>query len=218
MTITVENIRAVSGGEEAEITLAIRSGEESQIIKGSVSAAQLAELHFASRLGMCFEIDRMTCDAVLRSMKLQSAIKKGASLLGFSRNTKRALKNKLIRKGYPADISEEAVIYLAEHGYIREENDAVLLAETLANRRHYGKNRIKKELFAKGFESDIIRETMEEMDVDFAEICMKRIETMGGVEIFSEAESKKKAMAALMRYGFSYEDMKEALAVLKEER
>ncbi len=210
MTITVYQIRAAAGGAEAEISLEIRSGEESQTIKGTVSAAMLSELGFASRMGTIFEIDRMICDAVLRSMKLQAAIKKGMNLLGFSRNTKKSLKRKLMQKGYPADIAEEAVLFLAEHGYIREHTEAELFAKTLAERKHYGRNRIKKELFAKGFESDVIRETMDTLEADFAEICAKRLKTMGGKALFEDRDRKNKTVAALMRYGFSYEDIKEA--------
>lgn len=217
MTITVYNIRAVSDGAEAEISLKLRSGEKTQIIKGAVSAAMLGEMGFGSRLGTIFEIDRPTCDLLLRYMKLNSAIKKGTALLGFSRNTKKSLKNKLTQRGYPADIAEEAAEYLAVHGYISEHTDAELLAESLAERKLYGKNRIKKELYAKGFEADAIRDAMDALEADFAEICVKRIKNMGGTPVFEEKETRSKAMASLMRYGFSYDDVREAMDILKGE-
>ena len=50
-------------------------------------------------------------------------------------------------------------------------------------------------------------------DVDFAAVCYKRIAKMGGRELFASPETKKKAVAALLRYGFSYEDIKEALKI-----
>ncbi len=217
MTITVYNIRAVSDGAEAEISLELRSGEKTQTIKGTVSAAMLGEIGFGSRMGTIFEIDRATCDTVLRYMKLNSAIKKGISLLGFSRNTAKSLKRKLTGKGYPSDIAEAAAMYLVDHGYIHEHTDAELLAQSLAERKLYGLNRIKKELYAKGFEAEAIRFALEGLDVDFAEICAKRIKNMGGTAIFEEKETKSKAMAALMRYGFSYDDVREALLLLKNE-
>lgn len=217
MTITVYQIRAASGGAEAEISMEIRSGEQTQTIKGAVSAAMLGDLGFGSRMGTVFEIDRATCDAVLRCMKLNSAIKKGASLLGFSRNTKKSLKQKLTAKGYPADIAEEAAAYLADRGYISEHSDAELLAQSLATRKLYGKNRIKKELFSKGFEAEAIRDAMEALDVDFAEICAKRLKNMGGIALFEEKESRSKMMASLLRYGFSYDDVRAAVDLLKEE-
>ena len=53
----------------------------------------------------------------------------------------------------------------------------------------------------------------DEVELDFAEICRKRIEKMGGRELFAAKETKQKALAALMRYGFSYDDIKEALKI-----
>ncbi len=216
MTITVYKIQGSADGLEAEISLEIVSGEHTQTIKGKVSVSQLMELGFASKMHQIFEIDRVTCDAVLRSMKLYAAVKNGMALLGYARNTKRTLKQKLVRKGYPADIAEEAADYLAAHGYIREGDDAELFAETLATRRLYGMNRIKKELYAKGFEAEVIRDTLDSMEVDFDEICAKRIEKMGGKSLFEEKNTKQKTMAALLRYGFSYENIRGALALLSE--
>ncbi len=217
MTVTVYNIRAVADGSEAEISMEIQSGENRQVIKGTVSAMMLSELGFASRIGTIFEIDRMTCEAVIRCIKLQTAIKKGMSLLAFARNTKRGLKQKLIRKGCPAELAEEAVDFLADHGYIRENDDAILFAENLAEKKLYGRSRIKKELFVKGFAPDVISETMDSLEADFAEICAKRIKMMGNLAVFAEKESKSKAMASLMRYGFSYADVKDALELLQDE-
>jgi SOS response regulatory protein OraA/RecX len=52
---------------------------------------------------------------------------------------------------------------------------------------------------------------MEDDDIDFVLICAKRIEKMGGREIFADRDEKRKAIAALTRYGFSYDDIKDAL-------
>ena len=54
----------------------------------------------------------------------------------------------------------------------------------------------------------IIRKDIEK---DFREMAGKRIEKMGGRELFAAKETKQKAVAALLRYGFSYDNIKEAL-------
>ncbi len=217
MIIIITDIRAVSGGEEAEISLEIQNLEHCQAVKGRVSAQMLAELGLSSRLGQSFPIDRMTCEAILRSINLQTAIKKGITLLSYARHTKKSLKNKLLGKGVPCELAEEAVCFLAAHGYIREETDALLLAEQLAEKKLYGKNRVKKELFTKGFSADVMRETMDALETDFTEICAKRIRKMGGIALFTEKTVKQKTMAALMRYGFTYEDIRTALSCLQDE-
>ena len=217
MTISVYRILAMGNGEEVEISMEISNGRETQQIKGTISAAMFAELHLPVNLRSPLLIEMERCEEILRCMKLHSAIKKGISLLGYARNTARALSHKLKIKGYSDEIAEEAVEYLKEKGYIREQDDAFLFAENLACHKHYGKNRIKKEMFAKGFPEDVIRETLELTEIDFCEICARRIRSMGGVGIFNHAEEKNKAISALMRYGFSYHEIREATNTLRNE-
>ena len=215
MKISVYRIQAADGGAEAEISIEISNGMESQHIKGKVSAAMLSALSLPAALKAPIALERERCEEILRSMKLHAAIKKGMDLLGYAKNTARSLQNKLIMKGYSADIAEEAVNFLVEKGYIRESDDAMLFAENLAVRKRYGKNRIKKEMFAKGFPQDIINETLSSLEADFAEICAERIGSMGGLSLFETPESKNKTVAALVRYGFSYEDIRRARKMLE---
>lgn len=214
----IQNIRAVADGAEAEISLEISGAEgKFQQIKGKIASFMFHDLGLPSHLTGAMEISRERCESLIYSMQKTSAIKKGIVFLEYAKNNKKTLKTKLMRKGFPKEIAEDAVNYLAEKGYIREENDALQYAETLALRKYYGKNRIKKELFAKGYGSDIISDTMEELDVNFAEICAKRLAAMGGFDVFSDPEMKKKNTAALLRYGFSYEDIREAMVILQED-
>lgn len=217
MKISIYRILAVENGEEAEISMEITNGRETQQIKGRISAAMFSELGLPLLLKEPLLVDKEQCESILRCMKLCSAIKKGIYLLGYSSNTAKALSRKLKMKGYPDDIAEEAANYLKEKGFIRESDDALMFAEKLATHKFYGKNRIKKEMFAKGFSEDIIRETLEWTEVDFADVCAQRIRSMGGVDIFKNMEQKNKAVSALMRYGFSYHDIREAAELLLNE-
>ena len=217
MKISVYRILAVENGEAAEISLELSNGRASQQIKGTVSAAMFAELGLPLSLKEPFSIDRERCEEILRCMKLYAAIKKGICLLGYASNTARTLSHKLKTKGYPDDIAEEAVAYLKEKGYIRERDDAILFAEHLTRHKLYGKNRIRKEMFVKGFPEDVIREALETLEIDFSEICAKRIRSMGGSGIFDNAAEKNKAISALMRYGFSVQEIRDARALLLNE-
>ena len=215
MNISVYRILAVGNGEEAEISMEISNGKESQHIKGTVSAAMFSTLGLPVILKAPILIEMSRCEEILRCMKLYSAVKKGIYLLGYARNTAKSLSQKLKMKGYPDDIAEEAVSYLKEKGYIRERDDAFLFAENMARHKSYGKNRIKKEMFAKGFPEDVIREAVEMIDVDFSEICAHRLSTMGGSDILKNPQEKNKVISALMRYGFSYHDIREATEYLR---
>lgn len=218
MKIEITNIRAVADGGEIEVRLEISSEEgKHQELKGRVAFFLYAETGFPISCARPFEIRREECETLMYLMQKTSAIKKGIVFLEYAKNTKKSLKNKLVRKGYAVEIAEEAAEYLAEKGYIREDSDAAQYAETLAVRKLYGKNRIKKELFTKGYDGATIACTMEELDVDFGEICAKRIQRSGGEALFSEPEAKRKTTAALLRYGFSYDDIREALDIIRND-
>ncbi|MBQ3489495.1 MAG: regulatory protein RecX [Clostridia bacterium] len=217
MRISIYKILALGNGEEAEISLEISNGNETQYIKGKVSASMLSSLELPAILQKPIGVDREKCEEILRSMKLYSAIRKGLDLLGYAKNTAKALLEKLKKRGYSADIAEAAVFYLLEKGYIREEDDAALFAENLAKKKAYGKQRIRRELFHKGFPEDVIRLALDSNEIDFSEICLKRIRSMGGIKIFETSEKRKKAIASLLRYGFSYEDIREAREMLCDE-
>ena len=217
MRISVYKIQALGNGEEAEISLEVSNGKESQYIKGKVSASMFSALRLPSCLKEPISIDRKQCDEILRSMKLYSAIRKGLDLLGYATNTPKVLAEKLRKKGYSSEIAEEAVSFLVEKGYIREDEDAIQFAESLATKKGYGKKRIQQELFRKGFSEDVIREALAFEEFDFSETCAKRILAMGGPEIFETPEKRSKAVASLLRYGFSYEDIREASNLLRDE-
>lgn len=218
MEISIYNIRATAGGAEAEISVEISASADAvQRLKGTISAEMLAELGLPSMLTSPILIDQARCDELMFCMQKTAAIKKGMSLLDYAQNTKKGLCDKLRRKGYSTEVAEAAADYLAEHGFINEQREAEFLVQTMAGRKLYGKNRIKRELFAKGFEQDVIRSAVENTEIDFGEVCIKRIRSLGGEELFESREKKAKTVAALMRYGFCYDDIKEALNRIREE-
>lgn len=211
MEITVTEIRAMAGGAEAAISVQICSGSAVQNLKGNLLAEMLMELGLPWEFTSPIAIDKDRCDELVFCIEKTAAIKKGLSLLEYAQNTAKALKRKLMQKGYSAEAASAAVEYLLSHGFIHEKNDAQLFSETLAKRKLYGRNRIKKELYAKGFGGDVIKEVMSSMeDEDFVEICAKRMDMMGGWELLTDRNRRQKTVAALMRYGFTYEDIKAA--------
>lgn len=216
MTISVLSVRAASGGAEAEVRMEIADGDRVQHVGGTILAALFSETGLPWQIKTPLSIDKETCEHILFSIEVTSAIKKGLVFLDFSGYSAKRLRRKLTEKGFSGEAAKAAVEYLCSHGCINEERDAQMLAETLANRKLYGKNRIQRELFAKGFEEAVIRSALEVLDIDFAELCARRIASMGGLPCFEERAAKQKAIAALMRYGFSYDDIREGIRRLSE--
>lgn len=214
MTVSILSIRAAAGGAVVEIRMEIADGENVQHIKGTVLASLFSETGLPREVTSPLSIDRERCDAILFYIEETAAIQKGLAFLDYAGCTARRLERKLAAKGFSREAAQAAAEYLCVHGFINEKQDAQMLAETLAQRKCYGKKRIQKELFAKGFDADVIRETLESLDVDYSELCVQRIASMGGRACFEERAAKQKAIAALIRYGFSYDDIREAMRKL----
>lgn len=172
---------------------------------------------FFEELGYSYEIDSPLLlsseemDNIIYLSQLTSAINKGLDLLYYSQSSEKGLKDKLIRKGFSREISEKAASYIEENGFIDELSQAELFAKDLAEIKLYGKNRIKNELFKKGYKQTVINEVLDTLDVDFVEICKKRITATMKSDSFSSKERASKNVNALIRYGFSFSEIKSAL-------
>lgn len=213
MKILLYKVNPISGGEETELYLEISSGENFERNKFTVSAEMFFELGFSVNFAGEKELSREKYEEITALAERHAAVKRGLSILSFGDNTKKGLAGKLRAKGFSRTAAEEAAEYLASAGYINEAESAKLLARDMAEKKLYGAKRIASALFEKGFSREAISAAADEVELDFAEICRKRIEKMGGRELFAVKETKQKALAALLRYGFSYEDIKEALKI-----
>ena len=211
MKILLYKVNPTSGGEEAELYVELSSGENFERSKFTVSAEMFFELGFSVNFTGEQELSREKYEEITLFAERHSAVKRGLSILSFGDNTKKGLANKLRAKGFSRKAAEAACDFLAASGYINEAESAALLAHDMAQKKLYGARRIAAALAEKGFSHEAISTAAEELDVDFAEICATRIAKMGGRELFAAKETKSKAVAALLRYGFSYDDIKEAL-------
>lgn len=213
MKITLYKVNPVSGGEEAELCFEISDGEKCERRKLTITAQMLFELGFPHKKCGKVEISCGKFDEIVFLAEKTSAIKRGAYILSFADNTKKSLIRKLISKGFSKEVSEAAADHLAENGYINEYDSAKAFALDMAEKKLYGARRIVSALFAKGFPHECAQKAVNSLDVDFASLCRKRIDLMGGVGIFSDKSSRQKAVSSLLRYGFSYDEIKEALKI-----
>ena len=211
MKISLYAVNPVSGGEETELCFEISDGEHVERRKLTVTAEMFFELGFPHTLCGNVEISCGKLDEVIFLAEKTAAIKRGLYILSFADNTKKSLTRKLVQKGFSKEAALEATDFLAENGYINENESAKMLARDMAVKKLYGARRVSSALYEKGFSREAVENAIENLDVDFHILCGKRIDAMGGADFFAEKDTKQKAVAALLRYGFSYDDIKEAL-------
>ena len=215
MNILLYAVNPISGGEETELCFELSDGEHIEKKKLIITAEMFFELGFPHFPCGKVEISCGKLDEIEYLAEKTAAIKRGLYILSFADNTKKSLVKKLIMKGFSKEIAADAADHLEKTGYINETEAAKTLSHDMAQKKLYGPRRISAALYEKGFSRNAVESAMKELDEDFHIICGKRIEAMGGKEIFADKAKKQKAVASLMRYGFSYDDIREGLRLLK---
>lgn len=136
------------------------------------------------------------------------ALEDAAQQLSYRALSAQALRGKLTGKGHGEDEADYAVAWLLERGYLSDER----LAESAARaytRRGYGSLRIRQELRRKGIGEETANAVLDTCEPDF-EVMRKLIDKRLHGDL-SDRKEVGKAIAALQRRGYRWEDIRRAL-------
>lgn len=128
-------------------------------------------------------------------------------------HSEKEIRQKLMRKFDERSV-DSAVEKLIDLGLINDRRYAELLTRELFERKKYGKNRVRSELFRRGIASDIVSEVIEayeeENDSDNVEKIVDIIRKKYYNKLVDE-KSRQKVVAALVRLGYSFSDIRQAM-------
>jgi SOS response regulatory protein OraA/RecX len=209
MNIQIISICPRSGGEETEITFEIKSHSGEHASRESFIISSAAYLRLG--LEVCVS-DTEQYDTVSHEADVWCATKKALHLLGYGACSKKALRIKLVSKGFGKHIAEAAVDALSRRGLVCENDDAARVAEKMAAKL-WGKKRIASGLYEKGYSSESVKnalDSLEDNGIDYIENCRKLIDTRYTIDT-DDNDGQRKIFAALMRYGYSASEIKQAM-------
>lgn len=205
--VCVLSVTPEGEGETVAVVLSVPNAETGKPdrVKLHLLVEQYADLGI--KVG---ELTPEQADVLMKAGVLCAAIRRGMGLLQYGDRSVRRLAYKLTVKGVDRETAAAAAAYLAEKGFIREDDTARLRAEQ-SLRKGWGLRRISEDLRAQGFPSDVIEEVAEGLsDVDFAENCAAMIRKKYG-EIPDDRAARQKLMAAMMRLGYDSGEIREAM-------
>ena len=159
------------------------------------------------------EVESDELQEIIETVSVRRAYNYAVSLLARRDHGEKELKDKLILKGYGKG-AEAAIGKLKDAGYVDDERFARLYAAELRNLKKYGKKRIEQELYRKGVDRDIIRDVLEETQFDESEL-VSLIERKFG-RYLSDEKGIHKTVNALLRMGYSYGEIRDALRKFNE--
>ncbi len=159
------------------------------------------------------EVDSDELDEIREVANIRRAYNYAVSLLSRRDHSEKELRDKLSLKGYRKG-TDEAIDKLRDSGYVSDERFARLYVRELQTFKKYGKRRIEQELYRKGIDREIIREVLDETDFDEDEL-VNLIERKYS-RYLGDEKGIQKTMNSLLRMGYSYGEIRDALKTIKE--
>ena len=151
-------------------------------------------------------------EAVMRGAECRAAVDEGARYLASPRS-RAEVEHKLLSRGYREDVVREACDRLEEYGYIRDEDYARMSVEAYASRGE-GKRRVQQRLLHKGISREVAQAAVEELDEEQERrnAVREAEKLMRGYASLDAQTAKRRLTAALLRRGFSWDTVSQALA------
>ncbi|MBR1483003.1 MAG: regulatory protein RecX [Ruminococcus sp.] len=141
------------------------------------------------------------------------AKEKALWLISYRNHSKKELRDK-IRRTCDADAAEHAVERMEELGLVNDRDFAESYARKLLYTKRMSKRAAAIELRRKGIDREIIDEVLDSMEIDEQEQIRQVIARK--YPNVSDEKIRRRAVAALQRLGYGWEDIKAALQDLDE--
>jgi len=173
----------------------------------TVTIAHIADFGLFSGLEMGLEEYQKLSLAAERSKVKSRALK----LMGARPMSKGEIAEKLIQKGEKDILAYETADWLEEIGVIDEEDYSRMIVSHYAA-KGYGVQRIKNELYRRKIPRELWEEALSNMPEQTEKIDKLLASKLKGN--FGDRKEIKKATDMLLRRGFSYDEIREAIARL----
>ena len=161
------------------------------------------------------EINEEELTELIDTVSFRRAYNKGLDFLSRRPYGTKELIKKLCEKGHEKEASQKACERLIELGLLNDEEYARILANDLLERKSYSIKRIKQELAFRGIDREIVENTVDTLDNDPQKSIIMLVKKKY-INKLNDEKGKKRTVDALLRLGYSYSDIKNALNTISE--
>lgn len=161
------------------------------------------------------EITKEQWQELCNGIYYKKAVDKCYDLLSRRDHSVKELKTKLLRT-VDEENADRAIEKMIDYGYLDDEKYAKNLVKYLSETKRMSKNHIKQEMYKRGVPNDIIAYTLEDTEIDNVSAVVDLIFKKYRNKLDAQ-DGNKKVIAALMRKGFSYSDIREAFERIENE-
>ena len=190
-------LRSLKTGGSERVTLILEDGEEIVSTLGVVTELRL----YAGK-----DLDETELKQLRDKTAVAAAREHALLLLSHRPHSQKELRDKLIRKGESAEAADAAIAWLAEHGYLDDASYAASVVRHYSQ-KGYGGQRVRAELSRRGVPRELWDEALGEMaepDNQIERFLRSRLQNP------EDRKEVQKLSAALLRRGYSWEDIRTA--------
>lgn len=157
------------------------------------------------QIGSCLTQQELNC--VIGQGQNARAVDKCYNLLSFRMHGKRELYNKLL-KTFDSETAQYAVDKMDNLGYINDTTFAQMKAEYLLNVKKYSLSATRAKLLSLGIDKEVVNGVLLNFDIDNQ---IDEIVNLINKKYATKLDQPEKVIAALMRKGFKYGEIRQAL-------
>ena len=165
------------------------------------------------------EIDEDEWEELVVKINYKKAVNKCYDLLSRRDHSVKELREKLLRT-VDSVSADKAIDKMLDLGYLDDEKYTKSLLNYLIENKKMSKSFIKKEMYKRGIDNDIISNCLEEVEIDAVSSILDLLRSKYMTKLRPDEnyqKNKEKVIASLMRKGFSYGDIKSAFYRLENE-
>lgn len=157
------------------------------------------------------EISDERLHELIQKSDARRAREKALYLLEYRSHSQKELADKIARTAATREAAEEAATHMARIGLVDDAQYGRDLARMLFQRKKFGARRVRQELRQKGIDRDLIDEILEEYaETDNTQVILEILSRKYAAYAQDE-KVKRRAVAALQRFGYSYDDIRQAI-------
>ena len=162
------------------------------------------------------QIDKNLIENKIFPLLKKNALNDALKIVARSTTTKKNIKDKLKIKKYPEEVIDYAVDYTSERGYVDDDDYAKSFVKSAVSKGK-GQKYIEFELTKRGIDKERIRELVSEYSSseDVKNVFLKKLKSVMGNKEAPDYKDINKVKDYLLRQGFSYDEIMEALSSVK---
>lgn len=191
-----------------------RKGLSDLYIDGEFAIKIDTETFLVSKFSVGSQIDDQQLKELIESSNIKRAKEKALWLISYRDHSKKELESK-VRNCSDKDSAKKAVEKLESVGLVNDEKFACNYAQQLLFVKHYSKKGARYKLIEKGIDRDLADSVLEEIDFDSQEHIRIIIEHK--YHNLSDEKTRRRAVSALQRKGYSWSDIKAVIDEFIEE-